>query len=70
MALLVMRLFILHLRTKSEVRRPSNSLSALVELVTLIFDLETGTHYARGVGDLPTKFGVSFSTYRPVRRIT
>jgi len=70
MALPVMRPFMPQQYTKFKVRRPSISigrydalpLSALVDLVTLIFDLLTlklVRIIARGMGNLPTNFGVS-----------
>ena len=70
----MMRPFMPQQYTKFKVRRPSISigrydalpLSALVDLVTLIFDLLTlklVRIIARGMGNLSTNFGVS-RTYR------
>jgi len=65
---MAIRLFVLHIYTKFEVRRPFRSEDIThfrsqhyVGLVTLTFafDLETGAHYCCGVDNLPTNFGVS-----------
>jgi len=61
----LIHVFVFHLCTTFEVRRPSRSevdalpVSALVGVMTLTFDLETGAHYCRGVDNLSTNFGIS-----------